>query len=337
MDRQAVAKALAARGEPKFRMKQVMTAVYGQFVTSWEEATALPAGLREALADVPISTVVPEREVRSADGSVKAFFRLRDGKAVEAVLIPGRDSRTVCVSSQVGCAMGCAFCATGKLGFSRNLSADEIADQVLHFARELSRSGERVSHVVFMGMGEPFQNTEAVFEAIRTMNSPDGLGIGARKISISTCGIVPGIKALADFELQVNLAISLHAPTDDLRARLMPAERAYSIGQVLEAVKGYLRKTGRKVMFEYVTLAGTNDGEDEARELAAILRDMRPLVSVNLIPYNDTGSGFRASGREAVAKFEATLRREGIEVTVRRSAGPDVAAACGQLAGDDKR
>jgi len=333
MDSLAISKILDQRKEPKFRGKQVAAAIYGQLVSTWDEATSLSKELREALAGAAISTVEPVKIAASQDGAEKVLFRLADGKQIESVLIPNGDFRTVCVSSQVGCAMRCAFCATGKLGLARNLSVDEIVDQVVHFERKLRAKKERVTNVVFMGMGEPFQNTENVFNAIRIMNSPDGLGIGARKISISTCGIVPGIFRLADFELQVNLAISLHAPTDDLRARLMPAENAYSIGQVLEACRHYVRSTGRKLMVEYVMLKGVNDGIDEARELAIELRDMKPLVGVNLIPMNDAGSEFQSSDRKTIETFRETLMREGMPCTIRRSLGPEIEGACGQLVG----
>ncbi len=333
MDRAAVQAVLEARNEPKFRAKQVAAAVYRQRVSSWDEATALPEALRQALAGIPTLALLPlHAAVSKRDGTVKTLFRLADGKEIEAVMIPNGDFRTVCVSSQVGCAMQCGFCATGTMGLSRNLAVDEIVDQVLHYERVLRAKSERVTNVVFMGMGEPCQNLDAVFEAIRIMNSPDGLGIGARKISISTCGIVPGIDRIADFELQVNLAISLHAPTDDLRSELMPVNKAYSIGQVLDACRRYVRKTNRKLFVEYVMLKGINDSIEQAGELAAVVKDLRPLVQVNLIPFHQSYFDFRPTARQDIARFQAVLQEEGIPCTTRHSAGVDIAAACGQLA-----
>lgn len=333
MDRKHLKNLLATWKEPAYREKQILTAVYNQCILSWEEATALSKGLREALKDVPLLTVEPVHTVTSKnDGTVKTLFKLQDGKEIEAVLIPNDDFRTVCVSSQVGCAMKCSFCATGTLGLSRNLTVDEIADQVLYFARLLKKKGERVSNVVFMGMGEPFQNTQNVFEAIEVMQEPHLLGIGARKISISTCGVVPGIDALADFPMQVNLAISLHAPTDDLRSELMPVNKAYSIGQVLEACRRYMQKTNRKVIFEYVMLAGVNDHLEQAQELATVLREMKPLVHVNLIPFHQSFFSYKPTARKAMEAFRKMVEDEGVSCVIRHSSGIDIDAACGQLA-----
>jgi 23S rRNA (adenine2503-C2)-methyltransferase len=333
MDRDRIQKILDERKEPAFRGKQIMAAVYGQRISAWEEATALSKDLRDALVDVPVSTLTLSHRAQSKkDGTVKALFKLADNKEIEAVMIPNGDFRTVCVSSQVGCAMKCSFCATGTMGLKRNLRADEIVDQVLYFEKELAPKNERVTNVVFMGMGEPCANLDNVFEAIRIMNAKDGLGIGARKISISTCGIVPGIRRITDFDLQINLAVSLHAPTDDVRSEIMPVNKAYSIGQVLEACRDYVRKTNRKIFFEYVMLSGINDSIEQADELAAVLKDFRPLVQVNLIPFHQSFFEFRPTARAAIERFQSIVLAAGIPCTIRHSAGVDIAAACGQLA-----
>lgn len=337
MDRLRIAAILEERKEPAFRSKQIAHACYREGVSSWQEATALSASLREALASVPVLTLEPVRTVESKDGTKKVLFRLVDGKEIEAVLIANGDFRTVCVSSQVGCAMACSFCATGTLGLARNLTADEIVDQVVYFDRDLKKQNSRVSNVVFMGMGEPCANLDAVFTSIYTMNDEEtGLGIGARKISISTCGIVPGINRITTFPLQINLAISLHAPTDDLRSELMPVNKAYSIGQVLDACRNYIRTTNRKLFVEYVMLRGKNDSTEQAGELAAVLEDFRPLVQVNLIPFHQSFFSFQPTVRQNMERFQAVLEESGIPTTIRHSAGVDIMAACGQLARDTK-
>ncbi len=335
MDRNVLSKIIAARGEPKFREKQVKQAVYKQLVLTWDQATSLSKEFRAAIAAIPVLTVTPARVAASKkDGTVKALFDLADGLQIETVMISRGRFRTVCVSCQVGCAMCCSFCATGALGLKRNLTADEMIDQVVFFERELKKKKERVTNVVFMGMGEPCANLDNVFEAIYGLNSPDGLALGARKISISTCGIVPGILRIANFPLQINLAVSLHAPTDDLRSEIMPVNKAYSIGQVLEACRGYIHKTNRKLFIEYILLKGVNDHVEQAGELAAIIKDMRPLVQVNLIPFHEAGSSYKTSEPKAVRAFADVLIEEGIPCTTRINAGEDIAAACGQLAGD---
>lgn len=345
------AQLLAALAEEKpYRRRQAEEAVYRQLISSWQEATSLPPALREKLEqEVPVSTLTaPAGERLSAEGNtIKTTLRCADGALVEAVLMHYQGGRnTVCVSSQVGCPMACAFCATGTLGLKRNLAAHEIVEQVLHFARLLKPHGETVKNVVVMGMGEPFHNYDNVMAAIRTLNDPKGLAIGARKLSISTCGIVPGILRLADEPLQVNLAISLHAPDDELRSRLMPVNRAYPLERLFEAIRTYLQKTNRKVMFEYLLIDGVNDRPEQATALADLLSRENPdgsgtptpLYHVNLIRYNPTevqgfdGRGFRPSSTEACQEFMQALYDRGVSATQRMTFGVDIDAACGQLA-----
>ena len=318
--------------QPAYRYRQIKEAVFKHLISGWDEAKNLPKELREKLIDAcPLEIMAEEfQDKRSA----KAAIRLADGNIIESVLINNNDGRhTVCVSSQVGCPVGCGFCATGKIGFKRNLSADEIVLQVLYFARQLQVAGDRVDNVVFMGMGEPFLNYENVFKAVEILNDKEGINIGARSISISTVGIIEGIKKIAKFPLQVNLAISLHAPNDKLRDQLIPINKKYPIKRLWQALEGYLEETNRKVMIEYVMIAGINDSDKLAEELAQLIGQLpKKLVMVNLIPYNPTGD-YKASPASKLEAFKNILGRSGIEAVVRESLGQNIAGACGQLAG----
>lgn len=317
--------------QPNYRKKQIQEAVYKQLISDWDEVLTLPKDLRDKLkAEMPLA--IPAEIVN--DGRArKALVTLNDGLQVEAVLIANRDGRyTVCVSSQVGCPMACTFCATGKMGFKRNLTAQEIVNQVLLFARELKKSEDRVDNVVFMGMGEPLLNIYEVLEAIELINSPEGLEIGARSISVSTCGIPDGIREIIEFPLQINLAISLHAPNDDLRGELMPIASQFSIKEIWRELKNYLAAKKRKVMLEYVMIDNVNDNELYAEELAGLATELpKGLVMINLIPYNPTGK-YRASPKNQIQKFKQVLEEHGLEVIVRESLGGSIAGACGQLA-----
>jgi 23S rRNA (adenine2503-C2)-methyltransferase len=338
----------ALAGEKPYRLRQAEEAVYRNLISSWDEATSLPPALREKLeAEVPISTLAATGESVAAKGNtVKATFRCEGGAVIEAVIMHYQGGRnTVCVSSQAGCPMACAFCATGTLGLKRNLTVGEIVDQVLHFARILKTQGETVKNVVVMGMGEPFHNYDNVMAAIRILNDAKGLAIGARKLSISTCGLVPGILRLADEPLQVNLAISLHAPDDELRSRLMPVNNAYPLAKLFAAIRTYLQKTNRKVMFEYLLISGVNDSLEQAaaladllvRESPAGLGQPTPLYHVNLIKYNPTevpgpvGGPFEPSSTERCQAFMQVLYDRGVSATQRMTFGSDIEAACGQL------
>ncbi len=318
--------------EPAYRLKQVKKALFEDLVENWEGATTLPKALREKLSEsCPVSEFKSEKVLASKDNkTIKALFILKDGSKIESVLMKHEDARrTVCVSSQAGCAMGCEFCATGQQGFKRNLTVGEITGQVLYFARLLKK--ERVSNIVFMGMGEPFLNYDNVLEAIRVLNDKDGLNIGARHISISTAGIVEGIKRLADEKLQINLAVSLHAPEDHLREKLMPINKKDPVEKIIEAVKEYIKKTKRRVMFEYLMIDGINDSPIQAKELAKVLKGM--LCFVNLISFNPAGhSKFKSSPVSKTKRFKDVLEKNGISVTQRYRFGKEIKAACGQLA-----
>ena len=323
MDLELLERTLAERGEPGYRAGQVWEwAARG--AASYEEMTNLPSSLRDQLEGaVPYSTLELEREARSKDGTVKALFRTADGRPIEAVLMRYRDGRrSICVSSQSGCPLTCTFCATGQMRFGRNLTAAEIVDQALHFRRL-----DAVDHCVFMGMGEPMMNLDAVLEACRRL--PD-IGITHRRTAISTVGWVPGIERLTECEMPIRLALSLHAPNDALRSELMPVNDRYPLADVLAACHRYNRARRRMVFVEYVMLAGVNDTRELAAELASIL-DPR-VFKLNLIPYNPTGGEFEGSDRAAIHSFKAALERGGLRATVRLTRGRDIDAACGQLA-----
>jgi len=318
-------------GEPAYRIKQVEDARRSG-IRSWEDVTTLPKALREKLTEVvPLWSVTPEAVAESKDGTLKWRLRTHDGMAIESVLIKhARGRRTLCVSSQAGCALGCKFCATGAMGPGRDLTTREIADQAL-LAADVAREAEaRVSNVVFMGMGEPLQNTEAVFGAIREMHSPEGLGISARQIAVSTAGWVPGIDELMNFEIPVRLALSLHAADDTTRDQLMPINKRWPIANVLAQCRRYGDRTGRRVFIEYLMLEGVNDSVADAQRHATILREGR--CHENLIESNATGGPYDGSSQERRRRFAEELESAGLYPSLRRSRGADIAAACGQLA-----
>lgn len=292
--------------------------------------TNIPADLREKLRDLSFLVFDIVNRVVSKDGTIKSLFKMADGALIETVLIPNKEFRTVCVSSQVGCAMACSFCATGTLGLTRNLSADEIADQVLYYQQLLSETGERVSNVVYMGMGEPLLNLDNVLPSIDVLN--DLIGIGARKISVSTCGIIPGIRRIAEFPKQINLAISIHSPDDELRTKIMPVNKGFPLVKLMDACKDYIEKTNRRLMFEYVMLSGVNDSDEYASRIAALLKPLNPLVILNLIPFHQTFLQFSSASKNRIHAFQKIVDEAGIECHIRHSAGKDVDAACGQLA-----
>jgi 23S rRNA (adenine2503-C2)-methyltransferase len=320
VDRDLLTDALA--GEPSYRAEQVWEWV-ARGAGSYEEMTNLPAALRERLQDeVPFSTLSVQAEAKSDDGTVKTLFHTADGRPIEAVLMRYRDGRrSVCLSSQSGCPLTCTFCATGQMQFGRNLGVDEILDQALHFRRL-----EAIDHVVFMGMGEPTMNIDNVLAACALL--PD-LGVTHRRTAISTVGWVPGIDRLAECEMPVSLALSLHAPNDGLRSQIMPVNERYPIAAVLAACDRYRAARRRKVFVEYVMIDGVNDLPEHARQLAELL-DPRGY-KVNLIPYNPTGA-YDGSSPERIERFRAILAEHRIPVTVRLTRGRDIAAACGQLA-----
>ncbi|MBD3248069.1 23S rRNA (adenine(2503)-C(2))-methyltransferase RlmN [Candidatus Falkowbacteria bacterium] len=324
------------KNEPAFRMKQSYKAVFSDLADDWASVSVLPLPLREKLSEeAPLSIKAEINEAKDKK-SAKAAIDLGD-VWVETVLMKHKDGRnTVCVSTQAGCKMACDFCLTGKMGFKRNLDHQEIIIQVLFFARYLKKSGQRVSNVVFMGMGEPLDNYEEVIKAVRSLNDPETFNIGARKISVSTVGLVDGINKLSSEPLQINLAVSLHAPNDKLRNKLMPISRLYPIKGLMKAISNYIKRTKRKVMIEYIMLSGINDSQSAAKELAELLKkELGELFTVNLIAYNQTGK-YEASKAKDVKKFKDILESSGIEVVQRYKFGRDIKAACGQLAGEIK-
>ena len=314
-----------AQGVEPYRGSQAANHLWHSPKAGFADMTDLPPGFRAALASVfEMPRLTLDVRQRSVDGTEKFLFRLHDGQAIETVAIPEKRRLTLCISSQAGCALQCAFCATGAMGFARNLEAFEIAGQVRELL--LLNPPLQVTNIVFMGMGEPLMNWRAVDIALTILNSPKGLGIGARHITVSTVGVLPGIEALGERREQFRLAISIHAPNDSMRHALMPINTKYPLASVLEAAKAF----DRRVTFEYVLLGGVNDQPAHARELAAHARACRAFV--NLIPLHPGGAGhFAPSSAEATERFARQLREAGVEVAVRKSRGTDIAAACGQL------
>lgn len=321
---------LADWGEPGFRAKQLWGWLYDRRVGTFEAMTNLPSALRERLtAEATLGVLDSVTEQSSGDGTTKRLYRLPDGQLIESVLMPyDDDRRTACISTQAGCAMGCVFCATGQMGFVRHLSAAEIFEQAARFAVELEAQGERLSNVVLMGMGEPFHNYDESLAAIRRLIAD--LGIGARHITVSTVGIAPRIRQFADEGLQVRLAISLHAATDDERGDLLPVNKRWDLAELLDACREYIGKTGRRVTFEWALINGKTDTEQQAHALGRLLQGM--LCHVNAIPLNPTdGYSGGPSSVAAADRFQAILADYGVSMTVRVRRGIDIDAGCGQL------
>ncbi len=317
---------LRSMGEPAFRGKQVFTWLH-KGVKSFEEMSNLSKALREKLAACCYITVpeIARKQESRLDGTIKYLWRLGDGNCIETVLMQYHHGNTVCISSQVGCRMGCAFCASTIAGKVRNLTPSEMIDQVLFTQLD---SGRQISNIVLMGIGEPLDNRDTVMKFLTLVNHPDGLNIGMRHISLSTCGIVPEIDRLADLNLQLTLSVSLHAPDSETRSRIMPVNRAYDVEQLFAACHRYFKKTGRRISFEYAMIDGVNDNDWQADLIAKKVKGMPGHV--NLIPLNDVvESPFKPSKR--VAEFQKRLESQGITATVRRSLGGDIDASCGQL------
>ncbi len=339
------------RGEPPFRAKQLYSWLYQRLVTDFSAMSNLPQALRSQLEqEASIGPMVVRSELHSKDDRTrKILLELNDGKLIESVLMLyppiGESSAraTVCVSTQAGCAFGCTFCATGQMGFDRHLTAGEIVAQVLFFARQLrdapwSAKGlpgstpiDHITNIVLMGMGEPLHNYDKVMQALRILNSSDGFNLGARHMTVSTVGLVPAIRKLSQEPLQVNLAISLHAPTDELRNQTMPINKKYPLEELLAACKDYIAATGRQVTFEYVLLAGVNDTAEYAHRLGELLAPLNQFAHVNCIPVNATSANYRSPGGEAIRAFRTILYEHGVSNSVRAERGDDIAAACGQL------
>lgn len=316
-------------GEPVFRADQVFDWIHKKKVTSFAEMTNLSGALREKLAECFTLTHMQEEEVlvSGIDGTRKYVFSLRDGNVIESVFMRYHHGNSVCISSQVGCRMGCTFCASTLEGCVRNLTAAEMLAEVYRIERD---TGERVSNVVIMGSGEPFDNYEEVVRFIRLVSCEKGNNMSARNITLSTCGIVPGILRFAEEGLPVTLALSLHSPYQELREKMMPIAKAYRTDAVLDACGVYFRKTGRRVSFEYSVVRGVNDSEQHAEDLARLLRNMHGHV--NLIPVNPVKeTGYESPDRSSVDRFCEILNRRGINATIRREMGRDISSACGQL------
>lgn len=327
-------------GQPAFRTKQIWTQMYRNLAPSFDAMSDLPAALRERLkAEVQLGVLKLTREQVADDGDTrKVLWQLPDGNVLESVLMRYPDRATVCISTQSGCAMGCVFCATGRMGLLRNLTPGQIVEQVLYFARGLKQDTfdsvthhERVTNIVFMGMGEPFANYDRWYASVERLHDPQGFNLGARNLTVSTVGLVPGIRRLASEKLPINLAISLHAPNDELRSALMPVNKKYPITELMAATQEYIEQTHRRVSFEYVLLQGQNDTVEHAEQLVDLIQGM--LCHVNLIPWNPVpGAPLERSHRKRVQEFQQVLQNRGIACTVRMERGVAIAAACGQLA-----
>jgi 23S rRNA (adenine2503-C2)-methyltransferase len=318
--------------EPDYRAGQIENWLYQRYVDDAAQMTNLPQGLRQRLvAESVLSPLTPLVSLNSSDGNThKTLFALPDGQEVEAVLMRYDQRQTLCISTQAGCAMDCPFCATGQMGFKRNLSAGEIVAQVLYYAHQLDREGKPVTNIVFMGMGEPLANYAETWRAIRRLNDPGGFNLGARRMTLSTVGLVPAIRQMSKEPEQVGLAISLHAPTDELRNRIVPVNRRYPLAMLMKTIGDYIDFTRRRVTFEYALMDGLNDGDGQANQLADLIQGL--LCHVNLIPLNPTpGSPWRGSPNERVYAFQDRLQAAGIPTTVRLRRGIDIAAGCGQL------
>jgi 23S rRNA (adenine2503-C2)-methyltransferase len=333
LDYKGLQEQLASWGEPSYRAKQVWQGIHHHLWDAPEQFTNVPSTLRARLfQEYRFTSLHPGAVLSSSDGeTVKTLFNLPDGKAIEAVLMRYEKRRTLCISTQAGCAMGCVFCATGQMGFLRHLTSGEIVEQVLFYARQLKSEGEVVTNVVVMGMGEPFHNYDNTLAAIDRLNHPDGLNLGARRFTISTVGLVPMIRRFADEERQINLAISLHAADDAMRASLLPVARKYPLNELLEACRYYVDKTSRRLSFEWALIRGVNDTPEQASHLAMLLKGL--LCHVNVIPLNPTRKyPGQATTRERALAFCAALETAGIPATIRIRRGIDIQAGCGQLA-----
>jgi 23S rRNA (adenine2503-C2)-methyltransferase len=321
---------LTGWGYPRFRARQLWSWLYDKLATSFDAMTDLPGPLRDRLnAEVSLGNLALAAEQSSQDGTVKRVYQLPDGQLIESVLMPyDDDRRTACISTQAGCAMGCVFCATGQMGFARHLSDAEIVEQAINFAQSLRAEGDRLSNIVLMGMGEPFHNYDNSIAAVRRLMTD--LGIGARHITVSTVGLVPQIRRFADEGLQVRLAISLHAATDEERAALLPVNKRYPLAELIDACRYYIDKTGRRATFEWALIAGKNDTPEQAHALGRLLQGL--LCHVNLIPLNPTGGyAGRPSDPHAAKRFIEILGEYGVPATVRVRRGIDIDAGCGQL------
>ena len=320
------------RGEPAYRARQLYNWVFRNFATDYAQVTVLPAAMRERLADeLPIQALTPIHEIATDDGeTIKVLYRTADGQTLETVLMFYPDRSTVCVSCQVGCAVGCSFCATGLMGLQRNVSAGEMVAQVVDMAHRSNERGRPLTNIVMMGMGEPFHNYDNVMKMVAILNHPEGMHFGSRRITVSTSGVVPFIDKLASEPYQVNLAISIHAANDELRSTMVPLNRRWPLDELIASIRRYIATTHRRVSFEYALIAGVNDSDADARQLARRLKGLR--CHVNLIPLNPTPAfPYERPSVERIDCFAEIINDAGIPATVRYSRGVEIAAACGQL------
>ena len=346
LDPDSLQSLLTSLGQPTYRAKQLWEGLYRHLWDRVEQFSSLPRSLQQLIANRftvnnpsdALTSLKPGTVLSSADGeTIKTLFHLSDGLAVEAVLMRYANRRTLCISTQAGCAMGCVFCATGQMGFKRNLSSGEIVEQVLFYARQLSQQSEQVTNIVVMGMGEPFHNYDATLEAIDRLNHPEGYNFGARRFTISTVGLVPAIRRFTNECRQVNLAISLHASNDELRTRLLPINRKYPLDELFSACKEYVHTTRRRITFEWALINGVNDLPEHARHLAERLQAFRSgnatMCHVNIIQLNPTHKYLgQASTRQRAIEFQAEVENHFIPCTIRLRRGIDIQAGCGQLA-----
>ena len=324
---------LISWGEPDYRGEQIWQGLYTQLWDSPLQFSNIPNKIRDKLSkNFSFGSLQPSTQISSKDGqTTKTLMKLPDGNAIESILMEYDKRRTLCISTQVGCAMGCNFCATGQMGFSRNLSSGEIIEQVLYYARSLKEKGEKVTNIVYMGMGEPFLNYKATMASINTLNHPEGFNLGARCFTISTVGIIPAIKRFTNEKSQVNLAVSLHAAEDDLRSSMLPINNEYPIDKLIQACKEYIATTGRRITFEWALISGINDTTAQAQKLGELIGGLN--CHVNLIPLNPTlGFSGKHTEKSQVKKFKKTLDGYKIPCTVRVRRGIDIQAGCGQLA-----
>jgi 23S rRNA (adenine2503-C2)-methyltransferase len=328
---------LSENGEKPFRAEQIFEWLYKKRITSFEDMSNVGKGLRDKLAShFVITTLNTAIKQTSSDGTIKFLFELHDGYSIETVLMRHDYGNSVCVTTQVGCRIGCTFCASTLGGLKRHLEAGEIVAQVVKVQQTLDETDERVSSVVIMGIGEPFDNYDNMMSFLKIINHEKALNIGARHITVSTSGIVPKIYKFADEETQINFAISLHAPNTELRSRLMPINKAYKLDDLMKAVRYYIDKTGRRISFEYGLFGGVNDSVEHAEELAELLKGLKchvNLIPVNYVPERD----YVRTPRDKIFEFEKTLKNKGINVTIRREQGSDIAAACGQLRAKERK
>lgn len=328
---------LKENNEKAFRAEQIFDWLYIKRVSSFEEMTNLSKGLRDLLSEnFSLTTLKTIIQQESADGTIKFLFELHDGYSIETVLMRHDYGNSVCVTTQVGCRIGCTFCASTLGGLKRNLEAGEIVAQVVKVQQALDETNERVSSVVIMGIGEPFDNYDHMLSFLKIINHDKGLNIGARHITVSTSGIIPKIYKFADENMQINFAISLHAPNTEIRSRLMPINRAYKLPDLMESIRYYINKTGRRVSFEYGLFGGVNDQVEHAEELAKLIKDIKchvNLIPVNYVPERD----YVRTPKDQIFAFEKTLKKHGVNVTIRREHGHDIDAACGQLRAKERK